>query len=72
MNVAEENVSQESNEENGTSPVTSVVDDDTGTATGEQSITMATSDQTDYVTLMEVATPGLLDSYGEDERAASM
>lgn len=68
--AADENVLQQSDEENRISPITSINADEAGTATDEQSITMTTSHQTDHVTLMEEATPRLLDSYEEDEGAA--
>ncbi|KAJ7312212.1 hypothetical protein OS493_039801 [Desmophyllum pertusum] len=66
-----EDIPQQSDEEgNRSSLVTSVAPVDTGTETDEQSVAMTTSHQTDHVTLMEAATPMLLDSYEDDEAAA--
>ena len=65
--VEDELVTQKSDEENHLSLVTSVVADDARTAVDELSVAMITSQETDHVTLVEAATPVLLDSYGEDE-----
>ena len=56
--VGAEPLTQQSEEENRLLLVTSVADDDAGT--DEQS-------ETDHATLMEAATPMLLDSYEEEE-----
>ena len=66
--VEDEPVTQNSDEENHLSLVTSVVADNA--RTDEQSVAMTTSHETDHATLMEAATPVLLDSYGEDEDVA--
>lgn len=68
--VEDEPVTQQSDEENHLSLVTSVVADDARTVVDEQSVGMTTSHETGHVTLMEAATPVLLDSYGQDEGAA--
>lgn len=68
--VEDERVTQQSDEENHLSLVTSVVADDARTVVDEQSVTMTTSHETVHVTLMEAATPVLLDSYGQDEGVA--
>ena len=68
--VEDEPVTQNSDEENHLSLVTSVVADNARIEEDEQSVAMTTSHETDHATLMEAATPVLLDSYGEDEDVA--
>jgi len=68
--VEDEPVTQQSDEENHLSLVTSVVADDARTVVDEQLLAMTTSHKTGYVTLMEAATPVPLDSYGQDESVA--
>ena len=68
--VEDEPVTQQSDEENHLSLVTSVVADDARTVVDEQLLAMTTSHKTGYVTLMEAATPVPLDSYGQDKGVA--
>ena len=66
--VGGEPVTQQSVEENRLLFVASVADDDdAGTVTDEQSVAMTTSHETDHATLMEAATPMLLDSHEEED-----
>ena len=67
--VGGEPVTQQSVEENRLLFVASVADDDddAGIVTDEQSVAMTTSHETDHATLMEAATPMLLDSHEEED-----
>lgn len=67
--VEDEPVTQQSDDKNRDSLVTSVADDNVGTVTAEQSVAVTTSQETDHVTLMEELTPMLLDPDEEDEGA---
>ena len=68
--VEDEPGTQQSDEENRLSLVTSVTDDDARTLADEQSVAVTTSHETDRVTLMEAVTPMLLDSYEDDDSVA--
>lgn len=67
--VEDEPVTQQSDDKNRDSLVTSVADDNAGTVMAEQSVAVTTSQETDHVTLMEELTPMLLDPDEEDEGA---
>ena len=62
-----EPVTQQSVEEKRLLFVASVADDDVGPVTDEQSVATTTSHETDHATLMDAATPMLLDSHEEED-----